>query len=375
MRRPRRRPATSAGSRPTTARPDEAFLKAVFAAEAEHADRRHRGRATASSGSAASTEIAPDDGRRRLPGQARRTTASTSPSTATVVARRRHPREARGQDRRRRRPSPGPQRAVAEIYISERRRPTSPSDAIKVRHILYSPEGRSRQGASTVPGRRSGVGDGEGGGRARRTPSSRPIPSLFDAIARAESDEARPRAPTGTGGKLPYFDSGQQRSTRRSWRPITAARPQGRRDPRAGQVRLRLARHPGHVPPDRQRPAGRRSRPRPTAATTSRDPRARQLRGPDGGRRRRPRLGRQGPARRAADRRDLRGRRSARRREVVDVADDGLYLFKVLARGDADARGPPARGAQADGVLATGTTRRRTRSSSPATRPSRRRAS
>ena len=42
---------------------------------------------------------------------------------------------------------------------------------------------------------------------ARRTRSSRPIPTLFDSIARSESDEESARGVTGTGGKLPYFDS------------------------------------------------------------------------------------------------------------------------------------------------------------------------
>ena len=129
-------------------------------------------------------------------------------------------------------------------------------------------------------------------------------PNLFDAIARKESDETQAQGPSGTGGKLPYFDSGS------TGRPGVhggdhRAGPQGRRHPAAGQVRVRLARHPGHVPPDRRRAhegaqdAGRRRR-------GLRDPRPRQLRGPVRRASAATSAGRQGPARRRAHRRHLR---------------------------------------------------------------------
>ena len=43
--------------------------------------------------------------------------------------------------------------------------------------------------------------------RPRPTSGSRCDPTVFDAIARRDSDEGQAQGPTGTGGKLPYFDS------------------------------------------------------------------------------------------------------------------------------------------------------------------------
>ena len=101
MPRPHRRPATSAGSRPTTRSADEAFLKALFAAPVntptavvEGSDGIFRiGRAT---------EISPDVGRHRLPGQDRRTTASAIDHYRTVVAADVLHQKLAGQDRGRR---------------------------------------------------------------------------------------------------------------------------------------------------------------------------------------------------------------------------------------------------------------------------------
>ncbi len=100
--------------------------------------------------------------------------------------------------------APGPQRKVSEIYIAE---PTTipPSDAIKVRHILYSPKGDPAN-ASKV------AADDPAWARAQSLATEayarlKTDPGLFDSIARKESDEESDLGPTGTGGKLPYFDS------------------------------------------------------------------------------------------------------------------------------------------------------------------------
>ena len=99
---------------------------------------------------------------------------------------------------------PGPERKVSEIYIAQ---PTTipPSDAIKVRHILYSPNGDPAN-ASTVPANDPAWARAQS--LATETYAKlKTDPGLFDSIARKESDEESDLGPTGTGGKLPYFDS------------------------------------------------------------------------------------------------------------------------------------------------------------------------
>ncbi|MGZ8514063.1 MAG: peptidylprolyl isomerase, partial [Candidatus Limnocylindrales bacterium] len=102
---------------------------------------------------------------------------------------------------------PGPQRHVLEIYIKE---PSAPpgADAIKVRHILYSP--------NNDPGGASKLDPNDPAWKAAEDEADATYkklqadPSLFDSIARKESDEASDVGDTGTGGKLPYFDSTSQ---------------------------------------------------------------------------------------------------------------------------------------------------------------------
>lgn len=100
--------------------------------------------------------------------------------------------------------APAPQRRVSEIYIDE---PTEAveADSIKVRHILYSPNGD--------PANASKVADADPAWEAARLKAAathtrlQGDPNLFDGIARAESDESQANGPTGSGGKLPYFSS------------------------------------------------------------------------------------------------------------------------------------------------------------------------
>jgi parvulin-like peptidyl-prolyl isomerase len=97
-----------------------------------------------------------------------------------------------------------PQRRVSEIYIKAPA--TAPgADAIKVRHILYSPNGDPAS-ASTV----AATDPAWASAQARATATYERLkanPSLFDSIARTESDESSALGATGSGGKLPYFDS------------------------------------------------------------------------------------------------------------------------------------------------------------------------
>ncbi len=95
----------------------------------------------------------------------------------------------------------GPQRHVSEIYMQEG---TSEGGdgAIRVRHILYSPND-SPDNASKVAADDPAWAKAEAEAKATYE-KVKADPSLFDSIARAESDEG---SATTTGGKLPYFST------------------------------------------------------------------------------------------------------------------------------------------------------------------------
>ena len=97
--------------------------------------------------------------------------------------------------------APGPQRDVNEILLEAGQSESGPG-AIRVRHILYSPNGDPST-ASTV------AADDPAWAAAKAKADAtyaklKADPTLFDSIARAESDERRP---VTTGGKLPYFST------------------------------------------------------------------------------------------------------------------------------------------------------------------------
>ena len=102
---------------------------------------------------------------------------------------------------------PGPQRHVQEIYIKQ---PSAlpGADAIKVRHILYSPKD-DPSGAASLDAADPAwkAAEDEADATYKRLQAD---PSLFDSIARTASDETGDLGDTGTGGKLPYFDSSSQ---------------------------------------------------------------------------------------------------------------------------------------------------------------------
>ncbi len=98
----------------------------------------------------------------------------------------------------------GPQRRVVELFIAAPT--TAPGDkAIKVRHILYSPNGDPRN-ASTVPDT-DPAWTVAGLAATKAYNTIKADPSLFDSIARKESNETGALGDSGTGGKLPYFDT------------------------------------------------------------------------------------------------------------------------------------------------------------------------
>ena len=94
---------------------------------------------------------------------------------------------------------PGPQREVSEIFLQAGASETGPS-AVRVRHILYSPNDDPQAAANVAEGDPSWS---KAELEARATwEKLKTDPALFDSIARAESDEA---SAVTTGGKLPWF--------------------------------------------------------------------------------------------------------------------------------------------------------------------------
>jgi parvulin-like peptidyl-prolyl isomerase len=96
---------------------------------------------------------------------------------------------------------PGPQRRVSEIYIKAE--PETEPNATKSRHILYSPKD-DPQGAASVPADDPSWAEAEKDARAAFD-RIKGNPALFDSIARTESDESTALGVSGSGGKLPYF--------------------------------------------------------------------------------------------------------------------------------------------------------------------------
>ena len=208
MPRPLRRRATSAGSGPTDTGVDEAFLKALFAAPAntptdvvEGSDGIFRiGRSTeisaASVDSAYQAKIQNDgvaiDHYRTVVAADVLHKKLQDKIVASLVG-------------------PGPQRRVSEIYIKEATPPPA-AGAIKVRHILYSPNGDPAN-ASKV------AADDPAWARARSLATEayaklKTDPSLFDSIARKESDEESALGPTGTRRQAPVLRQHDQRRPR-----------------------------------------------------------------------------------------------------------------------------------------------------------------
>ena len=213
--RRRRRPATSAGSRPTAAASTRRSRRRSSpppvntpTAVVEGADGIFRiGR---------STEIVAVRGRRRLHGQ-----DPERQGRPAEVPRGRHgrrpPREAPGQGRPPTSTAPG---AAAQGLRDLHRRGAAPdlaADAIKTRHILYSPNGDPSQ-ASTVDPARSGLGGRppEGPGRLR--------PAQAEARAvRRDRPHGERRDPGAGADRHPAAScrtsTARAASTPRSWRP------------------------------------------------------------------------------------------------------------------------------------------------------------
>ena len=99
---------------------------------------------------------------------------------------------------------PGPQREVSEIYIPSGDLEV-PESAVKVRHILFSPNNSvPDSAASPLPS------DDPAWAKAKADADAayatlKANPALFDEMARTESDETGALGTTGSGGKLPGY--------------------------------------------------------------------------------------------------------------------------------------------------------------------------
>lgn len=101
----------------------------------------------------------------------------------------------------------GPQRKVQELFIAAPAQAPATS-SLKVRHILFSPKD-DPQTAQTVPASDPEWSKAELAAKAAYEKIKKDA-KQFDVIARAESDETSANGDDGTGGKLPYFDPASQ---------------------------------------------------------------------------------------------------------------------------------------------------------------------
>jgi parvulin-like peptidyl-prolyl isomerase len=120
---------------------------------------------------------------------------------------------------------PAPQRETSEIYLSQTT-VDLPDDAVKVRHILYSPKD-DPSGASdgTIPADDPAWGQAELDAEGVYVKLKADI-SQFDAVARADSDEESARGPDGSGGVLEaYVAPNSETYTPTFSQPILDAKP------------------------------------------------------------------------------------------------------------------------------------------------------
>lgn len=119
---------------------------------------------------------------------------------------------------------PGPQRQVAQIYVSEATVALGP-DAVKVRHILYSPnDDPSAAQAGDIPDTDPAWTQAKTDADAAYAKIKADV-TTFDSIARAESDEESALGETGTGGVLSAYVSEDGSYVPTFSGPILAAKP------------------------------------------------------------------------------------------------------------------------------------------------------
>ncbi|MEJ7748503.1 MAG: peptidylprolyl isomerase, partial [Candidatus Limnocylindrales bacterium] len=119
---------------------------------------------------------------------------------------------------------PGPQRRVQEIYLSAATAQLG-AGALKVRHILYSPkDDPSAAQAGEIPDTDPAWAQAKADADAAYAKLVAD-PTQFDAVARAESDEESARGEAGTGGVLEAYVSTDSSYVPTFSKPILDAKP------------------------------------------------------------------------------------------------------------------------------------------------------
>ncbi len=117
---------------------------------------------------------------------------------------------------------PGPQREVREIYLSKQT-VDLPAEAVKVRHILYSPKDDPEAASNgAIPPEDPSWAQAKTDADAAYAKLQADV-TQFDAIARAESDEGSAQGPTGSGGELDAYVSADSSFVATFSGPILAA--------------------------------------------------------------------------------------------------------------------------------------------------------
>ncbi len=118
----------------------------------------------------------------------------------------------------------GPQREVRQIYLSKAT-VDLPDEAVKVRHILYSPQDDPQKAQKgEIPPEDPSWAKAKADADAAYA-KLQADPSQFDAIARAESDEDSAQGPNGSGGVLGAYVSADSSYVPTFYGPILAAKP------------------------------------------------------------------------------------------------------------------------------------------------------
>ena len=118
----------------------------------------------------------------------------------------------------------GPQREVSQIYLTKETADL-PDEAVKVRHILYSPKDDPAKAQSgEIPADDPSWTTAQNDAAAAYA-KLQADPTQFDAIARAESDEESARGASGSGGVLGAYVSADSSYVESFSGPILAAKP------------------------------------------------------------------------------------------------------------------------------------------------------
>ncbi len=119
---------------------------------------------------------------------------------------------------------PAPQRETAEIHLSQTTLDL-PDDAVKVRHILFSPKDDPAAASNgDIPADDPSWGQAKLDADAAYVRLKNDI-SQFDALAREQSDEESARGPEGTGGVLDAYVSSDSSYVESFSKPILDAKP------------------------------------------------------------------------------------------------------------------------------------------------------